>query len=131
MSTSIFEFQVTVPHGTTVADAWSQAMSFPVGEVVEVDILVPPGPRGQMGFALGAAGNPVYPYTAGTWIITDDAKIVWQLEQAIDSGAWELFAYNLGTYDHTVYITFQTNPPAPPVTSTAPIAALVGSTVGG
>ena len=129
MSVSIFEFQVTVPAGTTVASHWSQAMTFPVSDVVEVDILVPPGPRGQVGFALGSSGSQCYPYTPGTWIVTDDAKMVWQLEEAIDSGSWQLFAYNLGTYPHTIYLTFQTNPSAPVPTSTAPITALVGATI--
>ena len=129
MSTSILSFQATIPHGTPVASPKTIALTMPSTEVVEVDIIVPPGPRGQMGFALGAAGQQVYPYVLGSWIITDNDKIAWPLENAIDSGAWELIGWNTGAYDHTVYITFQTNPVQEAPTSTAPIVGVVGSTV--
>ena len=129
MATSIFSFQAKIPAGTPVASPVTVALTMPSTEVVEVDIIVPPGPRGVMGFALGAAGQQVYPYKPGSWIITDNDKLVWQLEDAIDSGAWELIGYNTGAYDHTVYITFQTNPVQEAPTSSTPIAGLTGSTV--
>jgi hypothetical protein len=97
--------------------------------VVEIDIVVPHGPAGFMGFAIGAAGVPVFPEASGQWIVTDDQRITWPLEDAIDSGAWEFFGYNTGSYAHTVYVTFQCDLVQEPVSGTAAIAAVVGTTV--
>lgn len=67
---------------------------------------IPPGPRGLVGFALGSAGQNIIPYNNGQWIIADDDTINWPLEDYLDSGAWQLQGYNLGQYDHTIYLRF-------------------------
>lgn len=110
MASEIRQFQVTIPHGTQVAANWTQPLTFPPRIVERITVLVPPGPRGMMGFAIGAAGVPVLPVNQGAWIVTDDDKIDWPLEDQIDSGAWQLFGYNTGAYDHTIYLTFQLRP---------------------
>ncbi len=129
MAARIYSFACTVPAGTPVAKPVTVAMSMPAVEVVEIDIVVPHGPAGFMGFAIGAAGVPVFPEASGQWIVTDAQNLSWPLEDAIDSGAWEFFGYNTGSYPHTVYVTFQCDLPQEPTTGTAPIAALVGATV--
>lgn len=63
-----------------------------------------------MGFSIGSSGQQIIPYGIGEYIVTDDEKMEWALEQQIDSGSWELFGYNTGDFDHTVYITFLVNP---------------------
>ena len=83
--------------------------------VNQVEIRVPPGPRGELGFALGAAGQPVIPRAAGTFVVTDDERIEWPLEGQIDSGAWECFTYNTGALPHTVYLRFLVSVPSPEI----------------
>ena len=106
MPGDIRQFQLSVPAGTPKAAPVIFELAMPPRLVSAVHFLVPPGPRGELGFALGAAGQPIIPYASGTWIVTDDERIEWPLDTGIDSGAWELFAYNTGTYPHTIFVTF-------------------------
>ena len=111
MSYEVREFQVTVPAGTTQAAPQVTALTMPARVIDRVRVRVPPGPRGTVGWALGSGGQPVLPWNAGAWIVADDEHIDWALQGQIDSGAWQLIAYNTGTYAHTLYITFLVDPP--------------------
>jgi len=124
MAREVRSFSPSVPAGTTIASGWTADLSFPARTVVEIDVRVPPGPRGQMGFAIGSAGVPVIPFQSGQWIVTDDESIDWPLTDYIDSGSWTLFAYNLGQFAHTVYVRFQLDTIAQPSSAVAnPIPA--------
>ncbi len=121
------EYPFTIPAGTPIANPTSMAIDFPVRVVREIDIRVPPGPRGEVGFSIGSAGTPVIPLQAGAWIVTDDEVIKWPLDGYWDSGSWEVFGYNTGTYDHTLYFTFRLDlvgSSSPSVTPALPSAAL-------
>lgn len=111
MADQIFNFAPSVPAGTTIAVPFTQALVMPAVIVVSIGVLVPPGPRGTMGFSLGAAGVAVIPATPGTWFVVDDYADEWPLENQISSGAWEFFGYNTGQFPHTVYLRFMVNLP--------------------
>jgi len=106
MADQIFQFAPSVPAGTAIATPYTLALTMPACVVVSIGVLVPPGPRGMMGFAIGAAGNPVIPAVPGTWFVVDDYADEWPLENQISSGAWEFFGYNLGNYAHSVFLRF-------------------------
>lgn len=106
MAQEIRSFEVLIPKGTAVDAGWSYPMVMPTRQVDMIQIRIPPGPGGTMGFSIGSAGQPIIPYNPGEWIVTDDEVIEWPLEGQFDSGAWELFGYNVDTYDHTVYVRF-------------------------
>ncbi len=106
MAVELYAFAVTIPVGGTPGAPQSFDIPMPPRIVQHVDILVPPGPRGNVGIALGAAGTITWPANAGSWIVTDDETLHWDVEGAIDSGAWQFFAYNLGKYEHTIFIRF-------------------------
>lgn len=110
MAREVRNFQVSVPAGT--AQATPQVTNLPLGSriVRKVRVRVPPGPSGLMGWALGSAGVRVLPWGANEWMVMDNEFIDWDLEGQIDSGAWQLQAYNTGAYAHTVYVTFQLDP---------------------
>lgn len=116
----VYSFDVTVPAGTPASARWSQAINFPSADVSQIEIRVPPGPRGCLGFALGSSGTPVIPYNADQWIVTDDERIVWGVTDQFDSGAWEVFAYNTGTLPHTIYVRFLCDPTAGATATTVP-----------
>lgn len=77
-----------------------------------------------MGWALTSAGAPVIPIQPKTYIVTDNQADTWQLQGYLDSGNWQVSAYNTGFYPHTVYLTFQLDlpgtveTPVPPPTGT-------------
>lgn len=112
MADQVFSFTCTVPAGTAIATPQTQQLSMPACIVASIGILVPPGPRGLMGFAIGASGVAVIPATPGTWFVVDDYADEWPLENQISSGAWEFFGYNVGQYDHSVYLRFMINLPS-------------------
>lgn len=104
MAQELRTFQVTTPAGTLQAAPQVTPLTVPPRIVREVEFLVPPGPNGVLGFALGAAGQIVVPYNPNSWIVASDETVKFPLDDQIDSGAWQFFSYNIGTYAHTVYI---------------------------
>lgn len=127
-ATEVRSFQVTVPAGTLQSAPQQTELTMPAREVDSIEIVVPPGPQGEMGFALTSGGKTIIPEQLGEWIVADDEKITWELQNQIDSGGWQLTAYNTGAYDHVVYLRFLVNLPAAQTTPRAlqpiPLAAL-------
>lgn len=106
MSQLLGAFAPTIPAGTPIAAPVLINMPIVVGTVDTIEIRIPPGPNGVMGFALAAAGQPIIPFNAAAWIIGNDDRLSWSLTDQIESGAWQLRGYNTGIYDHTVYVRF-------------------------
>ena len=106
MASEVQAFQVVSPFGTVPASGFFRPLTMPARIVERLEVRVPPGPRGEVGFSIGAAGTPILPVQLGTFIVTDNEIIDWPLENQIDSGGWSLFGYNTGRFDHTIYIRF-------------------------
>lgn len=106
MAREVYSYQVTIPAGTSPAVPFTGNTPTPTRTLTELEIVVPPGPAGLMGFAITMGGVNVLPVTPGTWVITDDERITWSLEGQPNSGAWQLTGYNTGVFDHTVYLRF-------------------------
>lgn len=125
MSQLVYGFVVTVPAGTAKDAAWTEDVAFPPAVVNTIEVRVPPGPRGNMGFAIGSGGTAVMPFNHGEWIVTDDEKIVWAVDDQFDSGAWQVLAYNVGQFPHDIYIRFLCDPASgrPMQTVPAPLPA--------
>jgi len=129
------EFAVLVPHGTPLAAPVTVNISFPSRIVTSITYKVPPGPSGKMGWSLTSAGTPVIPIQRNTYIVTDNQSDTWNLEGYLDSGNWQVTAYNTGVYDHTVYLTFQldlpgtVSAPQPPDTGVGVGVVGIGGTV--
>ena len=107
MSASVIQqFQVTIPANTALDAPYQQALAVTANlEVTGIRWRVPPGPQGQMGFQLSSLGSPVFP-TGGGYVVADDEEDLWDLVDAMTSGAWGLTGYNLGDYPHSIYLTF-------------------------
>lgn len=99
-------FTVTTPAGTLQSAYQVQSLSFQPGIVTMVEIVVPPGPSGQLGFKIAHSNQSVIPPFSDTWIITDNEKIPWSLSDYPTGDAWEFWSYNTDVYDHTVYLRF-------------------------
>ncbi len=111
MAREIRHYTVTIPAGTSAASPVTTALVMPARVVRAIHWRVPPGPRGVMGFRIGASGVQVIPWNTGEWIVADDESDELELQDQITSGGWQVFGYNLGSFDHSVYLTFRLDPP--------------------
>lgn len=126
MADEVHAFTVTIPAGTPIASPRLFNLAMPSRRVDEVRVKVPPGPRGEVGWVMAAAGQQMIPEEAGAFIVTDNETVVWPLQNQIDSGAWQLIAYNTGGFNHSLYIQFLTRVTSPngdPAAGFAPIPA--------
>ena len=133
MAFDIQRFSALFPIGTSAAAPTIVAMTMPARIVRVVVINVPPGPRGELNIALAANGVQYFPSNAGAFVTPDNDKIVWPLDNVIESGAWQMIGYNTGNFPHQVEVLFYCDLPGPGPTAPAPIVpstGTVGSTVG-
>lgn len=110
MAQEVRSFVITIPHGTLQTAPITTELEMPPRVVRQINIRVPPGPRGEMGFQIGASGVQVIPHNVGQYLVLDDESLSWQLDNQIDSGGWEISGYNNGDYDHTIHIRFLVDP---------------------
>lgn len=129
MPSQIYQFSIDVPAGTPATNPHVEPLTMPPANVQSVEWLIPPGPRGLLGFALGSSGQPTIPYGLGTWIIGDDVDRHWDLTEQIQSGAWEVWAYNTGSFRHTIYLRFLLAPlaSAMPLLGPSPLSQIGGT----
>lgn len=110
MAREVRNFAVLVPAGTAIAAPLIRALTMPARIVRSVRFRLPPGPSGSVGFALVSTGAQIIPWEPGTWLVMDDESVEWPLEGQMETGAWQLRAYNVGRWDHTIYVTFLLDP---------------------
>lgn len=106
MAREIRKFEAKIPAGTAKTAPVTIDVSFPPRVVTQINVRVPPGPNGNLGFQIAAAGNQVIPINLGQFIVANDDRMEWPLTDYIDSGDWQVVGYNTGAYDHTIYVTF-------------------------
>lgn len=106
MASRIETFDVTIPGDTAIAAPQTTALDFNMGVVQRLEILVPPGPSGLVGFRIQHSSRTIIPYDTSKWLIADNEVLKWDLENYPVGEAWALQAYNLDTYDHTLYLRF-------------------------
>lgn len=121
MATEIRQFTASIPAGTLAAAPLVVPMRFPARRVDGVEIIVPPGSSGLVGFALLNGTTQVIPYQSDSWIITAAEKIEWPIEGFVTSGDWSLRGYNTGTQAHSVYVRFLCSP----IGTQAPVSYLL------
>lgn len=100
-------FEFTIPANTLQSAPVSFPMKFNFGEVIEIDIKVPSGPAGNLGFFISAGGSQYIPRTFGSFIFPDNDYIQWQVSNAINSGSWGLTAFNTDVWPHVIQVSFQ------------------------
>jgi hypothetical protein len=103
MAQRIENFEVTIPSGTAIAAPQTTNLDFNDGIVERMEVLIPRGPSGRVGFRILHSGDAVIPYDRTKWLIADDEVIKWDLENYPTGSAWAVQAYNIGAYDHTLY----------------------------
>jgi hypothetical protein len=103
MASRVEIFDVTVPALTPVSAPFVATMTFDIGEVERVEIIVPPGPSGLVGFGILHSGESVLPREPARFVKADAEVISWPLNDAPTAGRWGVRAYNLDIFPHTLY----------------------------
>lgn len=106
MAVEIRAFTLTIPAGTPSTAPVVEDCSFPPRVVQAVQVIVPAGPSGLVGWRILNSGLPVIPYDSDPWIVASGEVISWPLENQITSGSWQVSGYNTGSLDHKVYFRF-------------------------
>ena len=104
MADEVRIYPVLIPKGTLASAPQVTALPMPQRLVQRIQILVPPGPGGMVGFQLAAGGQSIVPYNDASWIVTNNEVIDWPLEGMPEAGSWQLHAYNIGRFDHTLTV---------------------------
>src|SRR6266576_3535614 len=102
-------FDVTTVAGTAKATPLVTSLAFPPRLVERIQVVVPPGPNGQLGFQFTTGGQQIFPVTPGKFFIASGEVVDLALTDQISSGAWQLTTYNTGQFDHTVQVRFHLN----------------------
>lgn len=119
VAAEIRAFTLAIPAGTPSTAPITLDVSFPPRRVDTIEVVVPSGPSGVVGWAVLNAGVRMIPYLSDPWIITSGETISWPLERQVESGSWQVSGYNTGTNAHSVYFRFLlslTTDKAPPPT---------------
>lgn len=111
MAYEVRRFAVSTPAGTLATAPAVTELAMPARIARRLSVRFPPGSRGQLGVRVTSGGQAVIPVDAGTWIVGEDETIALDLQGYLESGAWELTSYNVGQYAHSVYLTFEVDPP--------------------
>lgn len=127
MADELRVYPATFPAGTPQSSPLTINVGFPPRELATLEIVVPPGPMGYMGFAITMGGVNVIPVQSGTYIVTDDETIHWPLSGMPNSGAWQVTGYNTDVFDHTVYLRFLVNLLQAGQSSMSPTPALLSA----
>lgn len=134
MAAEVHQFTATIPAGTTKAAPHKVLTPLPGYVLESIDLEVPPGPGGLMGFYIAVSGQQWIPWEDGEWLIWDDRFDSWLLHDQPTPDSWEIVGYNSDVFDHSVVVRFHVNPlvntsspPVPSITfvSTAPAASPV------
>lgn len=109
MAQRILPFTVTTGTQYTPDSPLHTPLTFESADVVQIDIMVPPGPSGFLGFYVGNGGGQVIPEGENIWITPDDVYLNFIVEGMPNNGNWELVSYNQGNFSHTLYLYFHVN----------------------
>ena len=128
MAIRVFQFDSTIPAGTPAGSPVTVAIALDNWQLESLDLEVPPGPAGLMGFYVSNNGVQWIPQSPGTFIVWDDKKDSWTFEDQPNASGWAVVGYNTGFFDHSVITRWHVNQPtAADVTAGYPTLSVVTS----
>lgn len=111
MAYRVFQFGSLIPAGTPQATPVTVPISLDNWSLESIDLEVPPGPAGLMGFYVANNGVPWIPNDTGDFLVWDDVIQSWAFEDQPNASGWAIVGFNTGTYDHTVISRWHVNTP--------------------
>ena len=127
MAAEVHQFTKTIPAYTAKAAPVTVPLAIEYFAIESIDLEVPPGPSGLMGFYIARNGQQWIPYESGEWIVWDDRFDSWLLTDQPTGDGWQVVGYNLDVYDHDVTVRFHVNTVAAIVSSPPSVPTFVSS----
>jgi hypothetical protein len=124
VATRVLPFTVTIPAGTPKTAPVTTAIDLDGWTLQRLDLEVPPGPAGLMGFQLYNNGVAYIPYGEDEWLVWDDVKETYYLDDQPNASGWAIVGYNDGTYDHVVTVRAHVIPAQSQAASAPPVVQL-------
>lgn len=115
MALRVFQFACKIPAATPQAAPVTVPIAIDNWQLQLIDLEVPAGASGLMGFYVANNGVQWIPATPGAYLVWDNVQQSWYMEDQPNASGWSVVGYNTGYYDHTVTIRMHVVPP--PVTS--------------
>lgn len=112
MALRVFQFAATIPAGTPVTAPVTVPLEIDNWDLESLDLEVPAGPAGLMGFQIYNNGVPWIPASEVGWLVWDDIQQSWFMHDQPNASGWAVVGYNTGVYDHDVTVRMHVNPPA-------------------
>jgi hypothetical protein len=109
MAERIEIISITTPAGTASSAPLVTALPWREGYPVRIEIRVPPGPSGLLGFQLAHSGEVIIPKDKTQFLITDNEAIMWPLDNYPYNAKYTVRTYNTDVFDHTIQIRMLLN----------------------
>jgi len=100
----LYYLTVPTPAGTPASSPISTNWPLEDNELAYVDVRVPPGPSGLLYFRILYAQQQIVPWGNNSYFNPDDEIIHWQSDAAMTVTGLVIQTYNLGSYQHTIYL---------------------------
>ena len=127
MATQVRQFTATIPANTLKTALVTVPLSLDYVDIESIDLEVPPGPAGLMGFYIARSGQQVIPFESGEFLVWDDRFDSWYMTDLPTGGGWQIVGYNTDVYDHAVVVRFHTNPVSVTLATAPPSLTFVTS----
>ena len=112
MALRVFQFDCLIPAGTLPSALHTVPIQLDNWELESIDLDVPPGPSGLMGFYVSNNGVQWFPQSPGSFLVWDNKVQSWPVEGQPNASGWAVVGYNTGFYPHTVTVRFHVNTPS-------------------
>jgi hypothetical protein len=110
----LYQLAALIPAGTPVSAPVTIPWPLEDNQLLSIDIMVPDGPSGTVGFQVSQAQQQIVPWGNSGYLITNDEKIKYEYDDQITSTGLALIGYNTDIYPHTIYLRATiTNLPEP------------------
>lgn len=129
MAYRVLQFSVTIPAETPQTAPVTIGLPMDNWDIEQIDLEVPPGPSGLMGFYVSNNGVQWIPQTAGSFLVWDNTKQSWPLSDQPNASGWAITGYNTGVYPHNVIVRMHVNPTSAETPTVTPTVTFVSTSV--
>lgn len=127
------QFTSVIPANTAKSSPVTIKLNTGYWSIESIDLEVPAGPEGLMGFQLWIGGGQWIPYEAGEYVVWDDVADSWSMNDQPPGQQWSVVGYNLdGVNGHQVVVRFHIDPvstPEPPTPTLTIVSQPIDSSV--